>query len=249
MKKTIKFILPLVVFEILLFYLAKQYTELTTVDIFSILFVLTFLVLFLFWVGIGIKLLTRNLAYLSYKYRQSENAFAFIGWFSGKLVSIFMAMHNGYKILFVLIVCLYLPGIYNYFTDSGNDTHYLVYEVTDGDTFWAFDGNERIKIRMLGIDTPETKHPTKPEGCYGKQASMELYRLLFEKMVQLDIVGEDKYRRTLAYVYLNDKSVNEHMITEGFAYHSKYPHKYEEKYTNFEFTARKQLKGLWGYCY
>jgi len=232
------------------FIIVRKFTE--TISVFEVLGTLcgiNILVLFIFWISRGIKLISTDLEYLSFKYRESENTFAFISWFLGKLVSMFMAMHNGYKILFILIVCLNLPDWYNYFKDSRNDTPYLVYEVTDGDTFWAFDGDERIKIRMLGIDTPETKHPTKPQGCYGKQASKELYRLIFNKVVQLDFEGKDKYRRDLAYVYLNDKSVNEHMITEGFAYHSKYPHKYEGKYSNLELKARIQQKGLWGYCY
>jgi len=159
MKKTIKFIFPLVVLEILLFYLAKQYTELTTLEIFIALIGLTSLVLFIFWIGIAIKILTRDLAYLSYKYRESESAFTFIGWLMSKLSSKFMALHIGYKILFVVIVCLYLPDIYNYFTEEKELTRAEMIEVIQKHQYLKKQ-KEKLLLASNVCNTPNKKTPS-----------------------------------------------------------------------------------------
>lgn len=130
----------------------------------------------------------------------------------------------------------------------------LVTKVIDGDTFKIENGNT---VRLIGIDTPETKDPRKPVGCFGKQASSETKRLIDGKTVilQKDVSETDKYERLLRYVYLpveNDQLlfVNDYLVREGYAKVLTYPPdvKYNERLRLAETEAREAGKGLWGKC-
>ena len=80
---------------------------------------------------------------------------------------------------------------------------YLVKRVVDGDTIVLDTGD---KVRLIGVDTPETVHPNKPVEFFGKEASAFTKALCEGKKVRLeyDWQKEDKYHRLLAYVYLED---------------------------------------------
>ena len=75
--------------------------------------------------------------------------------------------------------------------------------VIDGDTI-ELDGGE--KVRYIGIDTPETKHPRKPVQWMGKEATAANQVLVEGRKVQLeyDVERKDKYGRMLAYVWAGD---------------------------------------------
>lgn len=129
-----------------------------------------------------------------------------------------------------------------------------VAKVIDGDTFQIPGGS---KVRMLGIDTPETKDPRRSVGCFGKEASNKAKQLLDSKMVilQKDISEKDKYDRLLRYVYLplEDGSllfVNDYLVREGYANALTYPPdvKFAEQFRRAEIEAREQKRGLWGKC-
>jgi len=120
--------------------------------------------------------------------------------------------------------------------------------VIDGDTFKVNDNGIEKTIRMSGIDTPETKHPYRSIECYGQEASLELDNLLHNKTIQLDYQGKDIYNRYLAYVYVDGMSINEYMIFNGYAVHTKYPHKYQAKYSKLETIAQHENVGLWQHC-
>lgn len=130
----------------------------------------------------------------------------------------------------------------------------LVTKVIDGDTI-AIQGGE--KVRLIGIDTPETVDPRRPVGCFGKEASNETKRLLTGKKVYLekDVSETDKYKRLLRYIYLPlDGSqmlfVNDYLVREGFATALTYPPdvKYSEQFLEAQRQAREAKKGLWGRC-
>jgi len=134
----------------------------------------------------------------------------------------------------------------------------LVTEVIDGDTIKVSSGQT---VRLLGIDTPETKDPRRPVGCFGKEASNEVKSLLEGRKVLLekDISDTDKYGRLLRYIYLPlDPStgsgkvlfVNDYLVREGFATVYTYPPdvKYNEQLREAESKAREGNKGLWGRC-
>ena len=80
----------------------------------------------------------------------------------------------------------------------------LVTHVTDGDTIGVGRGWRYEKVRLIGVDTPETVHPNKPVEYFGKEASAFTKQLCEGKTVRLeyDWQRKDKYGRTLAYVYL-----------------------------------------------
>ncbi|OGE31145.1 hypothetical protein A3C59_04025 [Candidatus Daviesbacteria bacterium RIFCSPHIGHO2_02_FULL_36_13] len=130
----------------------------------------------------------------------------------------------------------------------------LVIEVVDGDTINLEDGTT---VRLLGIDTPETKDPRRPVGCFGKEASLEVKNLLEGKKVILekDISETDKYERLLRYVYLpigDDQKlfVNDYLVRKGFATVLTYPPdvKYNEQLRQAETQAREEKRGLWERC-
>lgn len=123
---------------------------------------------------------------------------------------------------------------------------YLVTEVIDGDTIKISSGET---VRLIGVDTPETVHPTKPVEAFGLQASAFTKRLLQGKQVRLEFDQDtrDRYKRLLAYAYLpNGTCANEQIILAGYGYaYTQFPFKYMERYRELEKTARTQRKGLW----
>lgn len=92
----------------------------------------------------------------------------------------------------------------------------VVEKIIDGDTVELSDG--RV-VRYIGIDTPETKHPTKPIGCWGLQAHQRNSELVAGKVIFLekDRSETDRYGRLLRYVYSEGVMVNETLVREGHA--------------------------------
>jgi len=122
-----------------------------------------------------------------------------------------------------------------------------VTRVIDGDTIELETGET---IRYIGIDTPETVHPTKPVQCLGTEASAKNKELVDGKKVKLekDVSETDKYGRTLRYVYLDDgRMVNDILVREGFASAASYPPdvKYQDQFREAEQSARANKWGLW----
>ena len=127
-----------------------------------------------------------------------------------------------------------------------------VVRIVDGDTIIVSDGND-IKVRLIGIDTPETVHPSKPVEHYGKEASRFTDNLLKGEQVYLvsDTEGDkiDKYGRTLAHVYRAPDGlfVNAEIIRQGYGHaYTRFPFKYMEEFKQLERFAREAEKGLWG---
>lgn len=131
--------------------------------------------------------------------------------------------------------------------DDGGLTQRTCARVIDGDTI-ELDRGERV--RYVGIDTPETKHPRKPVQRMGKEAS-EANRLLVEGKrvgLEFDVERTDKYGRTLAYVYVGGVMVNERLVKAGYAQVSTYPPnvKYVDRFLAAQREAREEDRGLWG---
>lgn len=135
-----------------------------------------------------------------------------------------------------------------------NNQRILVTEVIDGDTIKIQSGQT---VRLLGIDTPETKDPRRPVECFGKEASNETKKLLLGKDVILekDVSEADKYGRLLRYIYLPLEDgqalfVNDYLVRAGFASVLTYPPdvKFDEQLREAERLARQNYRGLWGKC-
>ena len=129
-------------------------------------------------------------------------------------------------------------------------------EVVDGDTFYAdveVNGQwQEETIRMIGIDTPETKDPRKVVQCFGKEASAEAARRLAGQTVALEADPTqdniDKYGRLLRYAWLPDGHLfSLEMLIGGFAHEYTYdlPYRYQAAFKKAEHDARERGWGLW----
>ena len=131
---------------------------------------------------------------------------------------------------------------------------YMVERVVDGDTFIALVEGERVRIRILCIDTPESVAPEetgKKNTDEGAIASDRAKELLTNKNVYLEYDKEkkDQYDRVLAYVYFEDGTRFEDiMISEGLAKVVYYePNvKYKDELYELQDKAKKDKTGFWG---
>src|SRR5690242_16918136 len=94
----------------------------------------------------------------------------------------------------------------------------VVSRVVDGDTVIVRAGGRDLRVRLLGIDTPETVDPDRPVGCFGPEASAYTKHLLTGRSVSLvyDRELHDRYGRLLAYVYVQGRFVNAALIRLGY---------------------------------
>jgi micrococcal nuclease len=133
---------------------------------------------------------------------------------------------------------------------TGTDTATVV-RVVDGDTIQVKLSTGKLdKVRIIGIDTPETVDPRKEVQCYGKEASAKMKVLLNRKKVTLEMnpaEDKDKYGRLLRYVSIKGKDIGAQMIKDGYAFSYKsYPHPRLDQYNELEKSASESKTGLWG---
>lgn len=131
---------------------------------------------------------------------------------------------------------------------------YPVHQFYDGDTISAtMDGKEE-KIRLIGVDTPETQDPRKPVQCFGKAASNFTKELIGTNPVRLESdptnTNRDRYNRLLRYVYLPDgRLVNVEIIRQGYGFaYVSFPVQKLEEFRAAEAEARTNSRGLWAGC-
>jgi len=121
--------------------------------------------------------------------------------------------------------------------------------VVDGDTIEVNISGRLYKVRYIGMDTPETVHPTRGVEPYGMEASAKNKELVEGKMVELekDVSETDKYGRLLRYVYVNGLFVNAELVRLGYAQVATYPPdvKYQDLFLQLQREAREAGRGLW----
>jgi len=127
--------------------------------------------------------------------------------------------------------------------------------VVDGDTIIAQINGQRERVRLLGIDTPESVAQTRPDQCFGAEASLYLQSLLPEGTAITLIRDEearDQYDRLLAYVVRSHDQlfINLDLLEKGYAGILIYPPNdhYADLFTDAEHTAASNDVGLWGVC-
>lgn len=149
-------------------------------------------------------------------------------------------------------------------TYNGNNTftQARVTHVTDGDTISVDVDGKEYKIRMVGVDTPETVHPNKPVEYYGKEASNFTKKSLTGKTVYLqkDVSDTDRYGRLLRYIWIKRPSsdnpteneiremmYNAILVKEGYAYVYIYQPdiRYNDFFRTLQTHARENKIGLW----
>ncbi len=127
--------------------------------------------------------------------------------------------------------------------------------IVDGDTVILDIDGQRERVRLIGIDTPESVAENRPRQCYGDEASDAIAGLLPEGsavVAQRDIEARDQYDRLLLYIYRADDGlfVNRWMVENGFAaavvYEPNSAH-YDE-FRALEAAAAQDGVGLWGVC-
>ena len=127
--------------------------------------------------------------------------------------------------------------------------------VTDGDTIGVeIDGTEE-RVRLIGIDTPETKKPDTPVQCFGPEATAFTKSLLPDGTalhVERDVEARDVYGRLLAYVYRSDDGmfVNMQIISQGYARPLTIPPNvaHADEFVVAARNAEATNVGLWAGC-
>ena len=147
---------------------------------------------------------------------------------------------------------------------AGAQDRFTVNHVVDGDTVYLESGNKIVKVRLIGIDAPESSGNSKAQRdsnrtgddievivSQGKRAK-DFVRSVLRKgdtvTLEYDVERFDRYGRTLAYVYLADgRMLNEMIIGSGYASPMTIPPnvKYKEKFLKAYREAREKRLGLW----
>lgn len=125
-----------------------------------------------------------------------------------------------------------------------------VERVVDGDTIQVLYKGKKESVRLIGVDTPETVHPSKPVQPYGPEASAFTKEHLTGKDVGLefDVEQRDKYGRLLAYVWLGNEMFNRTLVREGYAQMATFPPnvRHVDEFKALQQEAREAHRGLWG---
>lgn len=126
---------------------------------------------------------------------------------------------------------------------------YPVSRVIDGDTVILDIAGKQERVRLIGVDTPETVHPTKPVEHFGREASAFTKRLLKGQHVTLDFDQQrtDRYGRLLAYVYRASDGlfVNQEIVRQGYGHaYTAFPFRYMSQFREAEKEAREAGRGL-----
>ena len=139
----------------------------------------------------------------------------------------------------ILIILFLVSGVFYYSFTSTTTTIETnqVLRIIDGDTIKLTNGQT---IRFLGINTPEKSMP------FSEEATNFLKEQIQNKSVKIEAHGVERYGRTLAYIFLDDKNINKEILSRGFAtlYYYEQDKHYAELKKAEEF-ARLNQKGLW----
>ena len=130
---------------------------------------------------------------------------------------------------------------------------WTVVRVVDGDTIEVARGSsDTDTVRLLGINTPEIHHPTKPVECFGPEAAAFTEEHLAGRSVQLegDIEGRDRYGRRLAYVVVDGERFNDELLRRGYArlLVIEPNHAHARTMLREELDAKRAGRGLWSEC-
>lgn len=136
--------------------------------------------------------------------------------------------------------------------DALSEELYKVTRVIDGDTIDVLMGNTTQRIRLIGVNTPETVDPRKGVECFGKEASAFTRSILENSSIKLVLDPSqqniDKYGRLLRYIELKDgTNFNKLLIEQGYAYEYTYgtPYRLQKEFKQAQSDAIHMSRGLW----
>ena len=154
------------------------------------------------------------------------------------LTSTLLALWIGYRLLLI---------VNREPTDVAECEDVFVKRVIDGDTLLL---DDLRRVRLLGVNTPETNHPTIGEQPFGREASEFTRGHLEGKTARLCYDRErfDHYQRTLAFVFINDELFNVQLVREGLATaETRFPFRsdYKKLLSAAEESAKSEHLGIW----
>jgi len=165
-------------------------------------------------------------------------------------------MHRSSQLLllFLFTYALLISGCSNDSRDPSPNSA-TVKHVVDGDTIDIAIGGNTERVRLIGVNTPETKHPTKGVECFGPEASAYTEKLLpvgTKLRVERDIEARDKYGRLLLYVYIANSNVfvNLDLVLKGYARPMVFEPNTSHKADFAQAATQAELRnvGLWQAC-
>jgi micrococcal nuclease len=126
-------------------------------------------------------------------------------------------------------------------------------EVVDGDTLKLDVGGGIVEVvRIVGVDTPETRHPERGVECWGPEASARTAELVAGGPLtfEVEVHQRDPYKRLLGYVFVGERNVSEQLAAEGHARLMTIPPnvRYVDQLVAAQQAAREQGLGLWAAC-
>lgn len=130
----------------------------------------------------------------------------------------------------------------------------VVVRVTDGDTVKVDASGTLLKVRLYGIDAPETMKTNRKSGrvtklgqMFGEDAWRALEAKVLYKRVRLDIIDIDRYRRNVGVLWVGRRNVNVEMVADGWAwaYRDYLQRPHAGQYLDSEEVARRNRKGIW----
>ena len=116
-----------------------------------------------------------------------------------------------------------------------------VVHVADGDTITVMKSGKKVRVRLYGIDTPETKQ------WYGQNAKAFTSSQVMGKTVDVQVIDTDRYGRAVGVVTVGDLVLNKHLLEYGYAWlYDRYCKKaFCHAWAKAETEARKAKRGLW----
>lgn len=155
----------------------------------------------------------------------------------------------------VAIVIIGIPALRPYEVVQGQDAaqYHRVLRVVDGDTIDVEQDGQSRRVRLIGVNTPETVDKRRPIQCFGPEASHFVKHLLDHRVVRLEgdpgKENTDKYHRLLRFVYLSDGTLlNEQLIRDGYGQEYTFQHQaylHQAEFKQVEAEAKSANRGLW----
>ena len=138
----------------------------------------------------------------------------------------------------MIVNCIFLNVPYAEAQKNYSNIPGIVVKVYDGDTITLQNNSGIYKIRLAGIDAPESRQ------AYGNVSRNYLYNMVRDRFVYAEVHNKDRYGRYVAKIMLDNTDVNAEMLRAGLAWHYKqYDNNYE--YAMLEQEAKENRRGLW----
>ena len=138
----------------------------------------------------------------------------------------------------MIVNCIFLNVPYAEAQKNYSNIPGIVVKVYDGDTITLQNNSGIYKIRLAGIDAPESRQ------AYGNVSRNYLYNMVRDRFVYAEVHDKDRYGRYVAKIMLDNTDVNAEMLRAGLAWHYK-QYDNNDEYARIEQEAKRNRRGLW----